>query len=104
MARIDASHQFAFIEPERERMVGLARAGLPRRLLTGQYHREAIEVRHDAAIDRFVEREESRLMRQELADGNLLFSLLRELGPVPGHPLFVVEPSARVGERQGHGC
>ena len=33
----------------------------------------------------------------------LLLSLLRELGPVRGHPLFVVEPPAGVGERQGHG-
>ena len=103
MARIDAAQQLAFIEPEREGVVGLARAGLPRRLLTGQHHREAIEVGHHAAIDRFVEREESRLMRQELADGDLLLSLLRELGPVRGHPLFVVEPAAGVGERQGHG-
>ena len=104
MARIHAAHQFAFIEPQGEGMVGLARAGLPCRLLTGQDHREAIEVGHDAAIDGFVEREESRLMRQELADGDLLFSLLRELGPVRGHPLFVVEPAAGVGECQGHGC
>ena len=29
--------------------------------------------------------------------------LLRELGPVRGHPLLVVEPPARVGECQGHG-
>ena len=98
MARIDAAHQLAFIEPEREGMVRLARAGLPRRLLTGEHHREAIEVGHDAAINGFIEREESSLMCQELADGDLLLSLLRELGPVGGHPLFVVEPAARVRE------
>ena len=103
MPRIDAAHQFAFIEAQREGVIGLSRAGLPCRFLTGQHHREAIEVGHDAAIDGFVEREQSRLMRQELADGDLLFALLRELRPVRGHPLFVVEPAARVGECQGHG-
>ena len=104
MARIHAAHQFAFIEPQGEGVIGLARAGLPCRLLTGQDHRETIEVGDDAAIDRFVEREESGLMRQELADGDLLFSVLRELGPVGGHPLLVVEPAAGVRERQRHGC
>ena len=103
MARIHAAQQLAFVEPQGEGMVGLARAGLPCRLLTGQHHREAIEVGHHAAINGFVEREESRLMRQELAYGDLLLPLLRELGPVRGHPLFVVEPAAGVGEGEGHG-
>ena len=43
-------------------------------------------------------------MRQELANGDLLLPFLRELGPVRRHPLFVIEPAAGVGERQGHGC
>ena len=103
MARIHAPHQLPFIESQGEGMVGLARAGLPRRLLTGHDRRKAIEVGHDAAIHRFAERKETGLMRQELADGDLLFPLLRELRPVRGDPLLVVEPSAGVCECQGHG-
>jgi hypothetical protein len=42
-------------------------------------------------------------MREELADGDLLLALLRKLGPVSGHPFFVVEPAARVRDGEGHG-
>ena len=41
-------------------------------------------------------------MGEQLADGDLLFALLRELRPVRGHPLFVIEPAARVGEGERH--
>ena len=102
MPRIDAPQQLAFVEPEREGVIGLTRAGLPRRLLTGEHHREAIEIRDHAPIDGLVEREQPRLVGEQLANGDLLFAVLRELGPVRGDPLFVVEPAARVGDGQGH--
>ena len=54
------------------------------------------------AIDGLVDREQPGLVRQELADGDLLFALLRELRPVRAHPLFVVEPTARVGDGERH--
>ena len=41
-------------------------------------------------------------MSEELADGDFLFSLLGEFRPIRAHPLFVVEPTLRVGERQRH--
>ena len=41
-------------------------------------------------------------MREELADGDVVLALLRELRPVPAHPLLVVEPAARVGDGHGH--
>src|SRR4026208_569524 len=53
-----------------------------------------------AAIDRFIDREETRLMREQLADGDALFPLLRELRPVGANVLLVVEPSSRVGDGQ----
>lgn len=49
----------------------------PRGFLTRQHDRQAIEVGDDAAIDGLVEREEPRLVCQELADGDSLFALLR---------------------------
>ena len=102
MLWIDTAQQLALVEPKGEGVIGLPRSGLPRGFLTGQHDRQAIEIGDDAPIDGFVERKEARLVRQQLADGNALFPLLRELRPVRGHPLFVVEPPSRVGEREGH--
>ena len=103
MARIDPPQQLSLVEAERERVIRLPRAGLPLRLLTSHHHGQAIEVGHHAAIDRLVEREESRLVRQQLPHCDAPLSLLRELGPVRGDPFFVVEPTARVRQCQGHG-
>ena len=102
MPRIDSPQQLAFVEPEREGVIGLTRAGLPRRLLTGEHDCQAIQIRDDAPIDGLIEGEQPRLVGEQLANGDLLFALLRELGPVRGDPLFVVEPAARVGDGQGH--
>ena len=102
MPRIDAPQQLAFIEPEGEGVIGLTRTGLPRRLLTGEDDCEAIQIRDDAPIDGLIEREQPRLVGKQLANGDLLFAVLRELGPVRGDPLFVVEPAAGVGDGQGH--
>ena len=66
------------------------------------HRRKPIEVGDHAAIDGLVEREEPGLMSQELADGDRLLAVLRELRPVGGDPLLVVEPPAGVGECQGH--
>ena len=102
MLRIDAAQQLAFVEPERDGVIGLTRPGLPRRLLTGEHDRQAIQIRDHAPIDGLIEGEQPRLVGEELAHGDLLFALLRELGPVRGDPLFVVEPAARVGDGEGH--
>ena len=102
MLRIDAAQQLAFVEPESEGVIGLPRSGLPRGFLTRQHDRQAIEVGDDAAIDGLVEREQARLVGQELADGDSLLAVLRELRPVRADPFFVVEPSARVRDGERH--
>ncbi len=84
------------------RVIGLPRARLPRGFLTGQHDGQAIEVGDEAAIHGLVEREQPCLVCEELADGDSLFALLRELRPVRAHPLFVVEPAAGVGDGQRH--
>ena len=55
-----------------------------------------------APIDRFVDGEQSGLVCQELAHGDALLALLRELRPVRAHAFLVVEPSARVGDGERH--
>ena len=83
-------------------MIRLPRSGLPRGFLTRQHDRQAIEIGDDAAIDGLVDREQPCLVCQELADGDALFALLRELRPVRAHAFFVVEPAARVGDGERH--
>ena len=84
------------------RVIGLPRPRLPRRLLTRQHDGEAIEVGDDAAIDGLVERVQPCLVRQELADGDSLLALLRELRPVGAHTFLVIEPASRVREGERH--
>ena len=102
MPRIDAPQQLAFEKPEREGVISLTRTGFPRRLLTGEDDCEAIQICDDAPIDGLIEREQPRLVGKQLANGDLLFAVLRELGPVRGDPLFLIEPAPRVGYGQGH--
>ena len=70
MPRVDTAQQLAFVEPEGDRVIGLTRSGLPRGLLTGEHDGEAIEVGDDAPIDGLVEREQPRLVREQLANGD----------------------------------
>ena len=85
MPGIDTTQQLAFIEPEGNRVISLTRPRLPRRLLTSEDDGQAIRVGHHAPIDRLIEREQPRLVGEQLADGDRVFALLPELGPVFGH-------------------
>ena len=102
MPRVDSSQQFALIEAERDRVVRLARSPLPRRFLPGEHDGQSIEVGDQSAIDRFTEREQTRLVRQELADGDRVLPVLPELGPVRGDSLFVIQPAAGMCESERH--
>ena len=74
-------------------MVCLPGAGFPGRLLPGQYDRPAIQVRNQVLVNRLVEGKQARLVREELADGDLLLAFLGELGPVAADALLVIEPA-----------
>ena len=52
--RVDSTQQFALKEAESQRVIRLTRSRLPCRLLAGEYHREAIQVGDQAAIDGLV--------------------------------------------------
>jgi hypothetical protein len=92
--RIHSAQQLTFIEAEADSVIGLTRSGLPRRLLTSEHDRQAIQVSDHAAIDGLIKGEQSRLVREELADCDLLLAVLRELGPVLGDSFFVIEPAS----------
>ncbi len=102
MLRIHPAQQFTFVEAQRDGVIGLARAWLPRRSLTGEHKRQPIQIADQAAINRLIKGEQARLVREELADGDPLLAVLRKLGPVPGDSFFVVEPAAGVGDRERH--
>ena len=82
MPGIHAAHQLAFVEPEGQPVIGLSRARLPCRLVTSHHRRQSVQVRDHAPVDWFVEGEQTGLMREQLAHGDLLLPVLRELGPV----------------------
>ncbi len=102
MLRIDTAQQFALVVAERDGVIALPCSGLPRWFLAGQDDRQPIEVGDDTAIDGLVEREQARLVREQLTDGDALLALLRELRPVRAHSFFVIEPASGVRECQGH--
>src|SRR6185436_10039982 len=103
MLWIDTPQQFTFIETQAQRMICLPRSGFPRGLLPCEDGRHSIEVRDNTAIDRLVNREQTCLVCQELAHGDSLFALLRELRPVLAHSFFIVKPAARVSDGKRHG-
>ena len=102
MARVHSTQEFALVEAEGQCVIRLMRAGLPCRLLTGEHDRQAVEIGDHAAIDRFLEGKQPCLVGEQLSDGDPVLPLLRELGPVSGHALFVVQPTAGVGDRESH--
>ena len=102
MLRIDAPQELTFVETERDGVVGLPRSWRPRGPLAGHHRREPVKIGDDAAIDTLVEREEAGLVGEELANGDALLAVLRELRPVRAHELVVVEQATRVRERESH--
>ncbi len=60
--RIDSSDDLALVEPEGDRVIGLPFTRRPRGSLSGHDLGEALHVSHHVDVDRFVEREQPRLM------------------------------------------
>src|SRR6516162_118985 len=103
MQGIDAAQQLAFVKAEGESVIRLPGPRLPRRFLTREDDRKAVEVGDNASVHGLIERKQACLMRQELADGDSLLALLRELRPVSTDTFLEVEPPARVGDSERHG-
>jgi len=103
MRRVDAAQNLAFVEAEGDSVISLPLARRPGGPLPCQHRGQSFRVGHEAAVDRHVEGEQPGLVRQQLANGDPVFALLRELRPVRAHALVVVEPTPRVRERHRHG-
>jgi hypothetical protein len=69
-------------------VVGLSRSWFPSWFLPRQDHRQPVEVCDDALVDRLVEGEQPCLMRQQLADGDLVLTLLGKFRPVLRYALW----------------
>src|SRR5579864_2394061 len=102
MLRINTAQQFALVEAESDGVIRLPRSWLPRWFLARQHDREAIRVREEATINGLVQLEQPCLVCEELAHSDSPFVLLRELRPVRGHTLFIVEPTTRVCDGERH--
>src|SRR6516225_9954705 len=102
MQGIDAAQQLAFVKAEGESVIRLPGSRLPRWFLTREDDRKAVKVGDNGSVHALIERKQAGLMRQELADGDSLLAILRELRPVNTYAFFEVEPAARVGDGERH--
>jgi hypothetical protein len=71
-------------------------------LVTSHHLCQPVRVRHHGPVDRFVESEQASLVREQLTHGDVLLAVVSEFGPVLRDPLVIVQPAARVGDRNGH--
>ena len=99
--RIDPADQLALVEAERQRMVRLLRAGLPRGRLARQHDGQPIEIGDDVAIDELVEREQTSLVGQQLPDGDAVLAVLATRGNERGH--WIRQPDAAFFHKHHHG-
>ncbi len=65
--------------------------GLPGRNLSGEGGGKAIRVGQRCRIQLLIDGAEARLMRDQLSNGDVLFSARSELGPVFGHWIIEAE-------------
>jgi len=102
MLRVDAAQQLALVVAQGDRMISLARARLPCRLLARQHDRKTVEVGHEIPVPLLIEGKQARLVRKQLADSDVLLAVLGEFRPVAADALLVVEPAAGVGQCERH--
>src|SRR5579883_2081924 len=97
MLRIDPPQDLSLVKAQRDRMIRLARPRLP--FGSGALHhcRKPVRILDDAPVDGFIKCVKTRLMRKELANGDLLFAVLRELRPISAHRRLEIEPTPRMG-------
>ena len=100
--RVDVADQLLHVEPDRHRVVAVSRPRRPRRLLPREHTRDVVEVAQVLDVQRLVEPNQPRLVAEELAHGDRALAVLGELGPVLGDRRVVVEPAARVRDRERH--
>ena len=100
--RVDAPDQLALVPAERDPVVAVARARLPRRLLRRDRRADAVEVEQVVEVEALVDRAQSRLVREQLAHGDALLAGRAELRPVLRHGRVVVEQAAAVGDGDRH--
>ena len=88
----DALHEFADEEPERESVVAGALAGRVQRLAALDRVDHVVPVEHAlGVVDHLADVVEAGLVGQHLPHRDLLLARLRELGPVSGDAVVVVE-------------
>jgi hypothetical protein len=102
MPRIDASQQFALVKSKADRVVGLSRAGLEGRRLARHDPRQPVEIGDDFPVNRLVEGKQSRLVSQQLPNGDRLLAALGKLRPVGADAFLIIEPATGMRERKRH--
>jgi hypothetical protein len=96
--RIDPTQQFTFIKSKADGVVGLARTRFPGGRLAGENKRQSVKIGDNAPVDGLVESKQSRLVGEELTNGDRLLASLGKLRPVRGYAFLVIEPTSRMSE------
>jgi len=94
-AAADTPHDFSDEVPEGQGAVAVARARMPQRLLCGQRVDHEIPVTQSSIGNRLAQRGHTRLVVEQLANGNRFLSVLAELRPVRRDRRVDVELAAR---------
>jgi hypothetical protein len=94
-APADPAHHLAHEPTERDRVVAVARAGLPVRRLTRECAGHRVPVQAGLRAQRLVDRGEARAVVEQEPHGDPLLARRRELGPVARDGRLDVEGAAR---------
>src|SRR5690606_32398211 len=99
---VDAADELLHAQPDRQRVVAVARPWRPRRTLPRHHAGDVVEVAELLVGQLLVEQDEAGFVAEELAYGDGALAVLREVGPAAGDGRVVVEPPPRVGHGQRH--
>ncbi len=83
-------------------MVAMPGPRLPQGLLPGEYLSQPIGISEDLEVQGLIDHAETRLVREQLSDGYVLFAFLGELRPLRRDLLVVVQQPTRLGESHRH--
>ena len=100
---VDPANEFTHQPTERERVVAVGGSRRPPWLGVGQRTCDPHVVENLVERQRFIDRVQAGTVRHHFGNGDVLFAVRRELGPVVGHRLRVINESAVDAHRQRSG-
>src|SRR5260370_8840540 len=95
-----AANDLALVPTEREGMIAMTRARVPRGFSTRQDRCQRIRIRQDCRGQWLVDTGETCLVSQQLAYRDMPLAVLRKLRPVARDGLLILQPTPRMSQGQ----